>query len=75
MHRIFYIVPLLLAACSTPPEAPVQAVSSPSLDALRALPPGADVADLGLQNGCYVLKDASGAFQPLTTAGGQQVCA
>ncbi len=75
MTRSLLVLPILLAACTTVPEAPVQAVPEPSLDALRAMPPGVNVSDLGLQNGCYVYKDASGAFVPLNTSTGQRVCA
>lgn len=75
MTRSLLVLPVLLAACTAVPEAPVQAVPEPSLDALRAMPPGVNVSDLGLQNGCYVYKSADGSFVPLTTAGGQRVCA
>ena len=75
MTRALFLLPLALAACATVPEAPVQAVPEPSLEALRAMPPGVNVSDLGLQSGCYVYKAPDGSFVPLTTAGGQRVCA
>lgn len=63
-----------LAACSTTPEAPVQAVDTPSVEALRALPPGVSTKDIGLQSGCYVYSTADGPV-PLTNARGQRICA
>lgn len=75
MTRLVLVLPVAVAACTTVPEAPVQAVSAPSIDALRALPPGVSTNAIGLQNGCYVYLTPEGDAVPLTTEFGQQVCA
>lgn len=75
MIRIALMLPFALAACTVAPVAPVQAVSEPSIDALRALPPGVSTNAIGLQNGCYVYLDDKGNAVPLTSDFGQQVCA
>ena len=67
-----FIAVAALSACGA--AAPVEAVDEPSLDALRALPPGVSTNDIGLQSGCYVYNSPNGT-KPLTNPRGQQICA
>ena len=74
MKRLLLILPIALAGCRSLPEAPVQAVATPPVEALRALPPGISTKDIGLQSGCYVYNSPDGGTVPLVNPRGQQIC-
>lgn len=75
MTRLLLILPIAAAGCTAIPEAPVQAVGTPPVEALRALPPGVSTKDIGLQSGCYVYTTPDGDTVPLINVRGQQICA
>ena len=63
MKRFALLLPIFVAACMAPP--PEYEVSEePSLEAIRALPPGVAPSQLRTSLGCYFYETADG-MQPL----------